>query len=175
MGRLILTTAMTVDALVDVSDWFVLEGGHDAASRELFHGSAGMVLGRKTYEGLAGFWPAQTGEWADLLNPLPKYVASRTLREPLTWNATLIEGDAVEGVTRLKDGLGGHLVLSGCGELARDLLEHGVIDELLFAFHPSLGGAGTRPLEGIGTTGLQLVDVTSFDSGVIHARYEPKR
>jgi dihydrofolate reductase len=176
MGRLILTTAMTVDALVDVSDWFVLEGGHDAASRELFDGSAGMVLGRKTYEGLAGFWPAQTGEWADLLNPMPKYVASRTLSGPLEWNATLIEGDAVEGLTRLKEELDGHLVLSGCGELARDLLEHGVIDELHFGIHPALGGAGTRPLEGLGgTTRLQLVDVTSFDSGVTRARYVPKR
>jgi dihydrofolate reductase len=174
MGKLILTTAMTVDALVDVSDWYVFEGGHDLASRELFDGAAGMVLGRKTYEGLAGFWPAQTGEWADLLNPMPKYVASRTLGEPLAWNATLIEGDAVEGVARLKDDLDGHLVLSGCGELARNLLERGVIDELIFGIHPSLGGAGTRPFEGIDTTRFQLVDATTFDSGVTHARYVPE-
>lgn len=119
MGRLINTTTMTVDALTDVTDWYVSEGGHERAAREQFVGAAGMLLGRKTYEGLAGYWPQQTGEWADLLNPMPKFVASRTIRGPLGWNATLIEGDAVDGVARLKDELEGDLFLIGCGELAR--------------------------------------------------------
>jgi hypothetical protein len=63
-----------------VGERFVPEGDHDRAARHQFDGSAGMLMGRKTYEGLAGFWPRQTGEWADLLNPLPNLVASRTLQ-----------------------------------------------------------------------------------------------
>jgi hypothetical protein len=63
-----------------------------------FDGIAGMLLGRKTYVGLAGFWPTQTGPWADMLNPLPKYVASRSLQGDLEWNATAIARDAGDGV-----------------------------------------------------------------------------
>src|SRR5919106_573117 len=93
MGRLINTTSMTVDGVIDVSDWFVAEGDHDDASRALFEGDAVMLVGRKSYEGFAGFWPTQTGPWADLINPMPKYVASRSTLGPLEWNATAIEGD----------------------------------------------------------------------------------
>jgi dihydrofolate reductase len=96
VSRLINTTTMTVDGVTDVAEWYVSEGGHDRAARDQFVGAAGMVLGRKTYEGLAAFWQQETGEWADLLNPLPKFVASRTLEAPLDWNATLLEGDAAE-------------------------------------------------------------------------------
>ena len=64
MSRLINTTAMTVDAVTDVAEWFVSEGGHDRAARDLFAGTAGMVMGRKTYEGLAAYWPEQAGESA---------------------------------------------------------------------------------------------------------------
>jgi dihydrofolate reductase len=105
MARVINTTALTVDGLTDVGEWYVADGGHDQAGLDQFTGVAGLLLGRKTYEGLAGYWPQQTGPWADLLNPLPKFVASRTLDGPLDWNATLVEGDAVEGVARLKDGV----------------------------------------------------------------------
>jgi hypothetical protein len=80
VSRLINTTTMTVDAVTDVGDWYVSDGDHDRAARDQFNGSAGMLLGRKTYEGLAAYWTQQTGEWADLFNPLPKFVASRTLQ-----------------------------------------------------------------------------------------------
>ncbi len=77
MGKLINTTTMTIDGLVDVGAWCVAEGAHDRAALAQFEDGAGMLLGRKTYEGLAGFWPHQQGPWAKTLNPLPKYVASR--------------------------------------------------------------------------------------------------
>jgi len=83
------------------------------------------VLGRKTYEGLAAFWSSQTGPWADLINPMRKFVASRTLRGSLDWNATVIEGELTEGVPKLKEELEGNLMLIGCGELARNLLAPG--------------------------------------------------
>jgi len=97
MSRLINTTTMTVDGVIDVAEWFVSEGGHDEAAREQFVGTAGMLMGRKTYVGLAAYWPEQSGPWGDLLNPMPKFVASRTLHGSLDWNATAIEGDAVQG------------------------------------------------------------------------------
>ena len=111
MSRLINTTTMTVDAVTDVAEWFVSEGGHDDAAREQFDGTAGMLMGRKTYEGLAAYWPEQSGPWGDLLNPMPKFIASRTLQGSLDWNATAIEGDAAQGVSRLKAELDGDLFL----------------------------------------------------------------
>ena len=89
MSRLIVLTAMTVDGVMTVEEWFVPEGDHMEASLRLFEGDTALLYGRKNYEGLAAYWMAAEGEWADLLNPMPKFVASRTLREPLTWNATL--------------------------------------------------------------------------------------
>jgi dihydrofolate reductase len=171
LGRLINTTTMTVDAVTDVGEWYVPEGGHDRAAVAQFHGAAGMVLGRKTYEGLAVFWPQQTGEWADVLNPLPKFVASRTLQGPLDWNASLIEGDAAKGVSRLKE-LDGDLLLIGCGELAHHLLASSLVDELRFWLHPTVWGAGTRPYQGA-TVPMRLLESSAYDSGVVQVRYEP--
>jgi dihydrofolate reductase len=172
MGEVIGLTTMTLDGVVTVGEWYLSEGGHDQAARELFEQSAAMLLGRKTYEGLAAYWPEQTGPWADLLNPLPKFVASRTLREPLEWGATLIEGDALDGVARLKADIDGDLVLIGCGELARGLVSAGLVDELVFWVHPVLWGVGTRPLEG-DTRRLELLGSDTFDSGVTRLRYRP--
>ncbi|HEY9377505.1 MAG TPA: dihydrofolate reductase family protein [Jiangellaceae bacterium] len=172
MGRLINTTAMTVDGVIDVSDWYVAEGEHDAASLSLFTDDASMLLGRKTYEGLAGFWPTQSGPWADRLNAMPKYVASRSQLGPLEWNAAAIEGDAIAGVRQLKARHDGDLVMSGCGELARELIQAGVVDEILFWIHPRIQGPGTRPFEGA-TVPVQLLEAKPFDSGVTLLRYEP--
>lgn len=172
MGRLINITTLTVDGLTDVSDWYVPEGGHDNAARDQWKDAAGMLVGRKTYEGLAGFWPTQSGEWADLLNPMPKFVASRTLEEPLVWNASLIEGDAAEGVSRLKAELERDLLLTGCGELALYLLNKGLVDELQFWIHPAVGGEGARPYGGEKVR-MRLIESNSFDSGVTLLRFEP--
>ena len=172
MGRLINTTTMTVDGVTDVADWFVSDGDHMVAAREQFTNGAAMVLGRKSYEGLAAYWTQESGEWADLLNPLPKFVASRTLEEPLAWNARLIEGDAAEGLARLKQEWDGDLILVGCGELARHLIANGVVDELRFWLHPTVWGEGTRPYEGE-TVRMRLLDSRAYDSGVTLLRYEP--
>jgi dihydrofolate reductase len=173
MGKLMISTAMSVDGLIEVSDWFVAEGEHMQASFDTLQGVDALLMGRKTYEGLAAFWPTQEGEWADLLNPMPKYVASRTLEGPLEWNATLIEGDAAEGVSRLKDELEGDLFLTGCGELARHLLERGLIDELVFGVYPAVAGPGARPFESGSKAKLRLLESKAYDSGVTLLRYEP--
>ena len=172
MSKLIIMTTMTADAVIDVGDWYVSEGGHDAAARAQFEDAEAVLLGRTTYEGLAAYWSQQNGAWADVLNPMPKYVASRTLSGPLDWNATVIEGDVAAGVAGLKDELGGDLLMVGCGELARHLLAGGLVDELRFWLHPVLWGQGTRPFEG-DPTRLRMLEAKTFDSGVTLLRYEP--
>lgn len=165
---------MSVDGVTDVAEWYVADGEHDGASREQFVGAAGMVLGRTTYEGLMEFWLQQTGEWADVLNPMPKFVASRKLQGPLEWNSRVIEGDVTEGMARLKDELDADLILIGCGDLARHLLRNGLVDELRFWVHPAVWGEGARPYLGERVR-MRLLDSTEFDTGVMLTRYEPVR
>ena len=171
MGELISITTMTVDGVTDVGEWYVSEGGHDQAARDQFHEGAEMLFGRKTYEGLAQYWSPLTGEWADVLNPMPKHVASRTLEGSLDWNATVIAGDVSDGVAKLKAELEGDLLLIGCGELARHLAADELIDEYRFWLHPAVWGQGARLLEGDEQLRLELVETRSFDSGVVLLRY----
>jgi dihydrofolate reductase len=172
MGRLIISIATTADGVVDGFQWFVSEGEHDEASLAQLEEAAAFLIGRKSYEGFVGYWPSQEGPWADTLNPMPKYVASRTLQGPLEWNATLLEGDGVEAVRKLKDELDGDLLLSGTGEFATALLAGGQIDELRFWVHPALGGTGERAF-GDDLVRLELIDSKAFDSGVTLLRYRP--
>ena len=173
MGKLRTSIAMTVDGVIEVGDWFVSEGEHDRAGFEQFENTEALVMGRKTYEGLAGYWAPLEGQWADWINPLPKYVASRTASEPLEWNAKLIDGDAVEGVAKLKEELAGDLFLVGCGEFARKLVVNNLIDDYRFWIHPSVEGAGGRPFESGETLRLRPTESKVFDSGVTLLRYEP--
>jgi dihydrofolate reductase len=173
MGRLINTTSMTVDGVTDVGDWFVAEGPHDDAARALFTTpGAALLTGRRCYEGFASFWPSQTGPWAEVLNPLPKFVVSRGNLGRLRWNATPLEGDGVENVRRLKSEHSGDLVMSGCGELAREFIEAGLVDELYFWVHPRVQGPGTRPYEAA-TVPVRLLEARQFESGVALLRYAP--
>ena len=88
-----------------------------------------LLMGQKTYEAFAEIWPTRQGKDADRINSMPKYVASRTLKEPLTWNATLIKGDVVEGIRKLKQEPGKSLLQYGVGELTHTMLEAGLVDE----------------------------------------------
>ena len=127
-----------------VEDWYVSEGGHDRAGLDLFDQAAALRPRTEDYEGLAAYWAPMTGQWAERVNPLPKFVGlSRTLQEPLTWNATLIEGDLAAAVSRAEEEeLDGDLLSYGCGELTRDLLAHDLVDELRFWVHPVDLGIG---------------------------------
>ena len=172
MGKVIGSTTMTLDGVATPGEWYVSEGGHDAAARELFERSAAMLMGRKTYEGLAGYWSPLEGPWADRLNAMPKFVGSRTLEEPLEWNARLLEGEIAESIPNLKDTLEGDLIMSGCGEFARELLARDLVEELRFWVHPALWSTGVRPFEGEPLR-LRLLGSNTFDSGVTLLRYEP--
>src|SRR4029078_1547284 len=130
MGKLIATTQATLDGVVDpVADWVQPDGDHGTYSFERQERSAGLVLGRKTYEGLAGYWPSQTGRWAEMVNSLRKWVGSTTLSGELDWNATLLEGDLEESVPKLKGEVDGDLFMHGSGEVAYARAHAARIDE----------------------------------------------
>jgi dihydrofolate reductase len=159
-------------------DWLVLdEDRSDAALEQLVLAHA-MVLGRKTYEGLAAVWPQLADEpsmarFAGRINAMPKYVASRTVTEPLEWNATLIQGEVALAVPALKQEHDGNLIVSGCGELAHTLTREGLVDEFWFFVNPNIWATGPRIFDGVGPVRLDLVASTPYRSGVIWLRYRP--
>jgi dihydrofolate reductase len=141
-------------------------------------GSAGaLLLGRKTYEIFAAYWPKQGDNvpFASFLNSVPKYVASRTLQEPLEWNNShLLKGDAAEAVRRLKEEEGGDVVIIGSGDLAQTLIERGLIDVYMLWIDPIVLGAGKRLFrEGGPRTALRLVGNTTSSTGVAMLTYHP--
>ncbi len=179
MSRIVVTCAMTVDGLIENPaprpyGWLVMEGESEQVQFDLYRDAAGMLLGRKNYEGFAGYWPSAAGDgrWADRLNPLPKWVASTTLQGPLTWNATLLDGNVAEQIRALKSEQDGDLVSSGLGSFASFLVEEDLADELQFFVNPSIQGAGERPFHGAAVE-LELLGVQQFDSGVALLRYRP--
>ena len=173
MGRLIVSTQMTLDGVIDVGEWFVADGEDDRAGKDQLADASAVLLGRKTYEGLAAYWSPLKDDWANLINPKPKHVASRTLQAPLEWSSTLLEGDAAHAVSSLKAELPSYLLMYGCGELARTLLAATLVDELRFWVHPAMWGSGERPLQGQAQNRLRLLGSEAFDSGVTLLRYAP--
>jgi dihydrofolate reductase len=182
MGRLVVNNAMTVNGAFEApvpepDGWLVLDADSNNVSLEQFLVADAMLLGRKTYEGLAAVWPQLTGDptlglFADRLNSMPKYVASRTLQAPLGWNATLLEGDLAESVTALKE-RHGLLIVSGAGELAHDLTAKGLVNEFWFWVSPYLWHAGPRIFDGVGPVRLELIGSMTFPSGVVRLAYRP--
>ena len=175
MGKLIATTQATLDGVIDpVAEWVRPEGDHGTYSFERQARSAGLVLGRKTYEGLAGFWPTQTGKWADMVNALPKYVGSKTLSGDLEWNATAL-GDVDDAIPKLKDDVDGDLYVSGSGTLVRAMLDDGLIDGLHLFVYPLTRGEGPRLFpDGAPARKLSLEANESYDNGVVYLHYRPQ-
>jgi dihydrofolate reductase len=180
VGRLVVNNAMTVNGAFEApspDEWLVLDPDSNNVSLEQFLVADAMVLGRKTYEGLAAVWPTLAddptlGVFADRLNSMPKYVASRSLRGPLAWNATLLEGELAQSVPAIKD-RHGLLVVSGAGELAHALIGLGLVDEYWFWVSPYLWASGPRIFDGVGPVRLELIGSTTFPSGVLRLAYRP--
>ncbi|HSS96473.1 MAG TPA: dihydrofolate reductase family protein [Terriglobales bacterium] len=143
------------------------------ASEQLFASDA-LIMGRMTYEGFAQAWPASAGAnaFADRMNGLPKYVASRTLNGPLTWNANLIQGDIAAEVAKIKQQPGGDILQYGIGELTYTLLQHGLIDEIRLLMYPVVISGG-HIFETIDKTPLNLLESRSFSNGVMVLHYQP--
>jgi dihydrofolate reductase len=138
--------------------------------------SGGLLLGRRSYEDMLGYWNTQDSPFKDMLNSAPKYVASRTLRDPLPWpNSTLLSGDVAEEVAQLREQPGKDLNVMGSGELIQTLMRRGLIDEYLLLIHPLVLGAGRRLFaDGGPPASLRLVDSTVSTTGVLIATYQPR-
>ena len=134
-----------------------------------------LLMGHKTYAGFAQIWPTRQGKDAERINAMPKYVASRTLKEPLQWNATLIQGDVAAEIAKLKQQPGTSLLQYGVGELTKTMLEHGLVDEMRILVYPFAYGEGPRIFEHMGLNTLKLLDTKIFSSGVVALHYQPQR
>jgi dihydrofolate reductase len=133
-----------------------------------------LLMGRKTYEFFAKVWPTRQGKDADRINSMPKYVASRTLKDPLQWDATLLKGDVAEEIRQLKQKPGKSLVQYGVGELTHTMLKHGLVDEIRILVNPFAFGEGPRIFERMGVNILKLLHNNTFSSGVVALHYQPQ-
>jgi len=131
-----------------------------------------LLMGQKTYQFFAEVWPARQGKDADRINSMPKYVASRTLKEPLTWNATLIKGDVVEEIRKLKQEPGKSLLQYGVGQLTHTMLKAGLVDEFRILVYPFTFGKGPYVFEHMGVNTLKLIETKTFNSGTVALHYQ---
>lgn len=139
---------------------------------ELFACDA-QLLGRVTYQGFAAAWPTMegTGEFGEKMNGMPKYVASKTLKQ-LDWNNShLLTGDVVAAVAQLKQQPGGDILVAGSAALINALLPHNLIDEFHLLVYPIVLGSGKRLFQADHTTKLALVDSKTFSTGVVAHTY----
>jgi dihydrofolate reductase len=135
-----------------------------------------LLLGRRTYEDFAGYWPHQKDNpFTDVLDNIQKYVASTTLTEPLPWkNSTLLQGDAADAVASLKEQPGPDIAILGSGELIQSLRSRNLIDEYVLLIHPLLLGSGRRLFpDGAPPSELRLTNSVTTTTGVVIATYQP--
>jgi len=138
--------------------------------------SEALLLGRRSYEWMAGRWPSRSGELADRLNGMPKYVVSSTLEDPDWSNSTVLEGDVVHEVSRLKHDLDGDIVVVASFQLVRTLMEHDLVDELRLKIYPVVLGAGDRLFGRTDDAApMRLVDRQTIDGDVVYLVYERAR
>ena len=191
MRRLTVNSLMTLDGVIEApgqpeppdtgfaqGGWMVNHWNEEIgrAMDQVMSRGFDLVLGRRTYDLMAAHWPSATSEaGAEEMNNATKYVASRG-RPCLTWsNSVLIEPDIAAGITDLKEEDGPDLQEHGSSNLVRTLRRHRLIDEYRLWTFPVLVGSGKRLFDlGTGPEGLRLVDLQTFQTGVLFATYEPK-
>src|SRR4051812_17063752 len=184
MGRIVVTEFVSLDGVVEDpggsegyrhGGWsFEYSRGEegDAFKLEETRATKALLLGRVTYQGFADAWPSRDGEFADLFNGMPKYVVSRTLQDPSWQNTTVLSGDPVEEVRRVRDQLDGDLVVHGSAQLAQTLLAGDLVDELRLMVFPVVLGTGKRLFGDPGDKkGLRLADSKVVGDGVVILTY----
>jgi dihydrofolate reductase len=192
MGKIVMSGPQNVslDGVVQDPDgaegferggWFVQFGGKDleewnkVALDDALRAEA-WLLGRRSYEFFGARWQPRSGALADRLNSLPKYVVSSTLGRPEWNNTTVLKGDVVTEVSRLKQELDGEIVVPASYRLGRTLIEHDLVDELRLVVFPVVLGAGERLF---GATGdnkpMRLLDARTIGDGLAYLTYERVR
>jgi dihydrofolate reductase len=185
MGKIVATEYVSLDGVVEApgggedfehAGWsFEVDRGEEFEKFKLDEtlNAEALLLGRVTYDGFAAVWPSMEGELADKFNAMPKYVVSSTLEDPEWNNSTVLEGDVVEEVSRLRQAPGGDIVVHGSLQLVQTLLEHDLIDELRLMVFPVVLGKGKRL---VGETSdkkrLRLTDSRTVGDGIAILVYE---
>jgi len=187
MGKIVISTNVSLDGVVQDPDgqegfrlggWFGQFGGKDLeawakVSLEEALGTEALLLGRRSDEWFAERWLSRGGEWADRLNGLPKYVVSSTLEDARWSNATVIQGDVVDQVSKLKQELDGEIVVYASYQLGQTLMEHDLVDELRLVVFPVVLGAGERIFgETSDKKPMRLVDTKTIGDGLVFLTYE---
>jgi dihydrofolate reductase len=176
--KLIESTYLSLDGMVSGESFWAAQqrfqdDKHVEHAAKLLDSADALLLGRATYEVFATSWAPRTDVLAEKINPLPKYVASRTLTEA-TWNAEILPGDAVDAVAELKASRDGTLLKYGTGPFSRALLQAGQLDELHLWLFPFIAGSGETLLPDLPTTHLNLTEVTQLGNGVLVLTYTPQ-
>jgi dihydrofolate reductase len=180
VGKVTASFFISLDGVVEAPEtwhtpWFDDEMG--ATIGQAMASTGAFLLGRRTYEEWAAYWPQQdpgANPMAGAINGLPRYVASRTLREAAWQGSTVLGGELAEEVPRLKERHDGDVAISGSATLVRSLVEAGLLDELRVMVHPVLVGRGARLFEDApAPASLELAESRAFGSGVLSLTYRP--
>jgi dihydrofolate reductase len=191
MGKIVISENVSLDGVVQDptgeegfrhGGWFLQVGDKDREEwgkvefQEALATEA-LLLGRRSYEYFAAGWSSRPGEWADRLRSLPKYVVSSTPLVGPDWkNSTVLEGEVVNEVSKLKQELDGQIVVYGSRQLVRTLMDHDLVDELRLTVYPVVLGAGDRLFDEISDkTPLRLVNATTIGDGLAFVTYEVVR
>ena len=187
MGKIVISTNVSLDGVVQDPDgkegfrlggWFGQFGGKDLeewakVSFEESLGTEALLLGRRSDEYFGPRWMGRSGEWADRLNSLPKYVVSSTLVDPAWNNSTVLKDDVVNKVSKLKQELDGEIVVYASLQLVHTLMEHDLVDEVRLMVFPFVLGAGGRLFgETSEKKSMRLVGTRPVGESLAHLRYE---
>jgi dihydrofolate reductase len=190
MGKIIISENVSLDGVIQDpagdegfqrGGWVgrVGDRGREAAAQVLLEealGTEAMLLGRRSYEFLAARWPSRTGPLADRLNSKPKYVVSSTLQDPAWNNTTVLKGNVVNEVSKLKQQLAGDIVVPASFQLVRTLLEHDLADELRLMVYPVVLGAGEHLFgETSDKKPLRLISTRTVGNDLAYLTYQPVR
>ncbi|HEX3815557.1 MAG TPA: dihydrofolate reductase family protein [Mycobacteriales bacterium] len=177
MGKIVNSTFVSLDGVINHMDrWHFdfVDAESDAFALKQLQDSAALLMGRHTYDAYASIWPGRDGEYADRINGLTKYVASTTLTAPEWAETTVVTGDLVDAVGKLKEATERTILMHGYGPVAKTLVRAGLLDELVLWVHPMLAGVGSSGdlllSEGLNTR-LTLLDTRTLSSGVVILSY----
>ena len=186
MGKIVVSENVTLDGVVQdpagdegfrVGGWVGLIRNSPQLGQlalDEARGSEALLLGRRSYEWFAARWPSRSGELADRLNSLPKYVVSSTLEHPAWNNSTVLKGDVLDEVSTLKQELTGEIVVPASFQLVHTLMEHDLVDELRLKIFPVALGAGQRLFgETSDTKPMRLLHTQTVEGDVTYAIYQP--
>ena len=188
MGKIVVSENVTLDGVIQdpagdegfrARGWVGLIGSSPQLAKLALDealAAGALLLGRRSYEWLAARWPSRSGELADRLNSLPKYVVSATLEHPAWNNSTVLKGDVLNEVSMLKQHIDGDIVIAGSFQLVRTLIEHDLVDELRLKIFPVALGAGERLFgETSDQKPMRLIESRTVGAGLVFLTYELTR